>query len=80
LTCENTNTILPYIDLVNEILESYIAQGRPRANNTSADITSEALSVNREYSTSFGEEISLAAYQQVARAVYPFSLPAGHGA
>ena len=24
LTCENTNTVLPYIDLVNEILEYYI--------------------------------------------------------
>ena len=25
LTCENTNTLIPYIDLVNEVLESYVA-------------------------------------------------------
>ena len=25
LTCENTNTVLPYIDIVNEIFEYYIA-------------------------------------------------------
>ena len=24
LTCENTHTVLPYIDLVNEILEHYV--------------------------------------------------------
>ena len=24
LTCENTNTVLPYIDLVNEVLEAYV--------------------------------------------------------
>src|SRR5207248_10495351 len=27
LTCENTNTALPYIDIVNEILEYYVAHG-----------------------------------------------------
>ena len=26
LTCENTNTVLPYIDVVNEILEYYVAK------------------------------------------------------
>lgn len=28
LTCENTNTALPYVDVVNEILEYYVAHGR----------------------------------------------------
>jgi len=27
LTCENTNTVLPYIDIVNETLEYYVADG-----------------------------------------------------
>lgn len=27
LTCENTNTVLPYIDLVNEILEYFVVSG-----------------------------------------------------
>lgn len=29
LTCENTNTRIPYLDLVNEILESSLAPGQP---------------------------------------------------
>jgi hypothetical protein len=29
LTCENTNTVLPYIDIVNETLEFYIANDAP---------------------------------------------------
>ena len=29
LTCENTNTLLPYVDLVNEILENYVAPPPP---------------------------------------------------
>ncbi|MBN2319929.1 MAG: peptidoglycan-binding protein, partial [Acidobacteria bacterium] len=33
LTCENTNTLVPYIDLVNEILEYYLLN--PRAANES---------------------------------------------
>ena len=28
LTCENTNTAMPYLDVVNEILEFYVAHGR----------------------------------------------------
>ena len=28
LTCENTHTALPYIDIVNEILEYYVANGK----------------------------------------------------
>ncbi len=37
LTCANTNTAMPYIDIVNEVLESYVALGlksRPRARGT----------------------------------------------
>ena len=26
LTCENTNTLIPYLDIINEILETYIAE------------------------------------------------------
>src|SRR5262249_36364406 len=28
LTCENTNTVLPYIDIVNEVLEYYVAHAQ----------------------------------------------------
>lgn len=75
LTCENTNTTLPYIDLINEVLESYIALGYPVVNNTSTDISSDALKVNREYSDSFTEEISNQVYQRLEGAVYPYLLP-----
>lgn len=48
LTCENTNTAMPYIDLVNEILEYYIAHSGLDTNYaydtgtvTAADLTAE---------------------------------------
>jgi hypothetical protein len=48
LTCENTNTAMPYIDLANEILEYYIAHARLDSNyaydtgpTTTADLTAE---------------------------------------
>ncbi|MFC5470962.1 neuraminidase-like domain-containing protein [Cohnella suwonensis] len=75
LTCENTNTVIPYIDLVNEVLESYIARGVPTVNNTAPDSLSEDLNVSREYSASFPEDISNDASTAVKQAVFPFSLP-----
>src|SRR5215813_13551600 len=48
LTCENTNTAMPYIDLVTEILEYYIAHSQLDAgaaydtgDTTTADLTAE---------------------------------------
>jgi hypothetical protein len=76
LTCENTNTPLPYVDLVNEILEYYVAFGSlspadpkapPLAKDT-ADATAEELSVNPQYTID-------AAYDKVKQAVYPLRLP-----
>jgi hypothetical protein len=70
LTCENTNTPLPYIDLVNEILEYYVASNKlaqETAKNT-IDITAEELSVNPQYTIDV-------AYTKVKDAVYPLSLP-----
>jgi hypothetical protein len=75
LTCENTNTTLPFVDLIIEILESYIALGQPTVNNTSENINSNELNMNREYSSTFPESISNQVYQKVGNAVYPFSLP-----
>src|SRR5215475_3824879 len=37
LTCENANTTMPYIDLVNEVLEGWVvSNGRPSASTTLA--------------------------------------------
>jgi peptidoglycan hydrolase-like protein with peptidoglycan-binding domain len=73
LNCENTNTELPYLDLVNEILECVVATAPgetpiPPGYNTPADATSDALSVNPEYTRD-------AAYVPLENAYYPFSLP-----
>lgn len=71
LTCENTNTLIPYIDLVNEVLESYIAHGRldqSTAKDT-GDSTAEELRANPQ----FIEEI---VYDDTLwNAVFPISLP-----
>ena|GEM_PF-1418992 len=57
LDCENVNTTLPYLDLVNEILESFIFyvgiqkwNSFPNSsNNTPSDATGDELSMNPEF-------------------------------
>ncbi len=52
LTCENTSTELPYIDVVNEILEYYVAhQNRlePAAVKDTGDVTSADLVAEPQY-------------------------------
>ncbi|MGC2744308.1 MAG: Tc toxin subunit A, partial [Candidatus Angelobacter sp.] len=72
LTCENTNTALPYIDLVNEILEYYIAQNDKLDTNlaydtgtaTTADLTAEPQHIlSQVYNT------------PLKKAVFPLNLP-----
>jgi len=70
LTCENTQTTLPYIDVVNEILEYFVAHGAldvQAANDTgdaaSDDLLAEPQNVVRE------------AYDTLRSARYPLNLP-----
>jgi Neuraminidase-like domain/Salmonella virulence plasmid 28.1kDa A protein len=67
LTCENTNTLLPYIDLVNEILEYYVASlgytGHDTGDSASRDLLAEPEHVLRE------------AYAKLEGARYPIGLP-----
>lgn len=71
LTCENTNTALPYIDIVNEILEYFIVHGGrldqnavyDTGNVTTADLLAEP------------QHILPAAYDTLKQAVYPLALP-----
>jgi hypothetical protein len=67
LTCENTNTILPYIDLVNEVMENYVAFKHLKPFNVKDETSSELLSEpqHTEYQ----------AYCILKNAVYPFTLP-----
>ena len=70
LTCENTNTALPYIDLVNEILESYIVLVSSAGANPTGDrrSTSAELLANPQH-------VNTAAYSRLKTAVYPMTLP-----
>ena len=77
LSCENTNTQLPYIDLVNEILEFYVAFGGLQTfslvgkvtpvRNTN-NISAEELSVNPQFTIE-------GAYTKLLEAVHTFHLP-----
>lgn len=72
LTCENTNTPLPYIDLVNETLEYYVTNGLSLAgyggHNTDGSVKPEELLANPQF-------VSDAAYTALAGESFPPPLP-----
>ena len=70
LTCENTHTALPYIDVVNEILEYYIANGKltQQAAHDTGEVTTAELLAEPQY-------ILPAAYDTLRGAAYPLNLP-----
>ncbi len=70
LTCENTNTVIPYIDLANEVMEYYTANGAldENAAHDTGETTVEELRANPQNS-------DLEAYLKLKDAVYPFTLP-----
>jgi hypothetical protein len=77
LSCANCDTELPYVDLVNEILESYVANGKltqQTAHNTPSDATTATLDVTPDYMQT---PDAITAYETLAgrTLVYPFSLP-----
>jgi hypothetical protein len=72
LTCANTNTALPYIDIVNETLECYVANGLSLAgyqgHDTSSVISSAELLACPQY-------VNDAAYATLQGAFFPPPLP-----
>ena len=76
LTCQNTNTALPYIDLVNETLEYYVANRLTLQKNTLDEyhghdtngIASEDLLANPQFATE-------AAYTTLRNEDFPAPLP-----
>lgn len=72
LTCENSDTEIPYIDLVLEILEAHVAFGRldPGRSHTTADVTAEELAAGPQH-------LQTVAYDQAhaGGAIYPPQLP-----
>ena len=67
LTCANTNTILPYVDLVNEVMENYVVFKHPKPFNVADETSAELLAApqHTEYQ----------AYCILKDEVYPFTLP-----
>lgn len=71
LSCENTNVVLPYVDVVNEILEHYVVNddlGDFAGFNMRTDSVSADLLADPEF-------VAAAAYDFTKTAVYPHTLP-----
>lgn len=85
LSCENTNTTLPYVDLVNEVLESYIAfdQTLPLKTDDAGVLLVPTVPQPNENSDGVTaaelaanpEHTSDLAYQKLESSIYPFTLP-----
>lgn len=70
LTCENTDTLIPYIDLANEVMEFYTVNGSvdnfrgfDTGDASAAELRADPQHVNTE------------AYRKLKDTLYPFSLP-----
>ncbi|MGV7241506.1 hypothetical protein ACRXB1_06770, partial [Caballeronia sp. M23-90] len=76
LTCENTFTALPYVDIVNEVMEGYVVDLANYAVTKQAKL--EAFNVEGEPSEELlaqPQHVNYTAYCTLKNAVYPFSLP-----
>ncbi|HRP31190.1 MAG TPA: neuraminidase-like domain-containing protein [Agriterribacter sp.] len=71
LSCENTNMALPYIDLVNEILEYYLIHGNLtdlKGHDITEEITQSALLAEPQF-------VDKTAYDELKKKVFPYNLP-----
>jgi hypothetical protein len=70
LTCENTNTVIPYIDLASEVMEFYVANGSLTGyeGHDTGETTAEELRADVQY-------LNLEAYRTLKDSKYPFDLP-----
>ncbi|MDQ1424756.1 MAG: hypothetical protein QOD72_2254, partial [Acidimicrobiaceae bacterium] len=71
LSCENTNTAMAYIDIVNEVLEYYVVNGSLAdftGHDTSADATTADLLADPPF-------VEASAYLPLTDAVFPVPLP-----
>jgi hypothetical protein len=83
LTCENTNTLIPYVDLVTEVLEAFVANGAPAPFNVPPAApnrllpapSAEELRVNPVYVTTASSTFADQAYVALQEAAFPLSLP-----
>ena len=79
LTCENTFTVLPYIDLVNEVMESFVVHlVEYRKLKVPKQATLEVFNVLDETTSELlaqPQHVNYQAYCILKDAVYPFTLP-----
>jgi hypothetical protein len=70
LTCENTNTLIPYIDLANEVMEFYTANDGITTfqGYDTGEATAEELRANPQ-------NFNVKDYSKLKDAKYPFTLP-----
>ena len=71
LSCENTDTALPYIDLVNEVLESYIALEGVLDASSAHDVIDETSAEL----CALPQHVEAKAYEVLSNGVYPMELP-----
>ena len=75
LTCKNTNTPLPYIDLVNELLEDTIAPIPPVIVNGVPTYPHYQTTNSAEELLAYPEHVNTAAYNLLKTATSAFNLP-----
>ncbi|MGZ5029144.1 MAG: Tc toxin subunit A-related protein [Methylobacter sp.] len=75
LTCKNTNTALPYIDMVNELLENTIASVPPIMVNGEATYPHLQTANSADELLAYPEHINIAAYEPLKTAASAFNLP-----
>jgi hypothetical protein len=80
LTCKNANTVLPYIDLANEVMESFVVHLNEYAGNTldPKQTTIEAFNIEDEIKSELmaqPQHTNYKAYCLIKKAKYPFTLP-----
>jgi len=80
LTSENTFTVLPYIDLVNEVMESFVVHVGDYAKDTHVpkQVTLETFNVEGETTSellAIPQHVNYDAYCILKSAVHPFTLP-----
>jgi hypothetical protein len=74
LSCKNTNTVLPYIDLVNEILEYHVAKDTLSGfyGHNAGEMDTEELLATPEF---VEDQVYDDAYDKLIDQVYPATLP-----
>jgi hypothetical protein len=83
LTCDNTNTRIPYVDLVTEVLESFVANRAPTPfnipppapNRRLSSPSGDELRVNPVYVTAASSTFADQAYAVLQEAAFPLALP-----